>query len=67
MEKEQAIKHILTLANAYKSILHWQITARVALGSLYLDARISDETRNEISKLIESQQLLAFDYLVKAR
>lgn len=64
MTRNQALFHILILCQAYKSILHWQVTARVALGSLYLDNRITSEIREFISKEIETQRLYDHDHLL---
>jgi hypothetical protein len=64
LTKLEAIKHILQLCEAYKTYMHWQVTARIALGSLYLDERITEEDRDLISEDIGHNKLYDYDYLL---
>ena len=66
MKRELAIKHILEICKTYQYYIHWQISARITLASLYHDARISPALRLEISSLIENQKLMDYDYLLSS-
>ncbi len=65
MKKEAAIRHILEICETYKGYIHWQITARVVLASLYHDARIIKKFRDEISEEISQGTLYNHDHLLR--
>jgi hypothetical protein len=65
MKRETAIIHLLKLAYSFQNFVHWQVTCRIALGSLYLDARISDITRNQISDMIANRDILGYATIAK--
>lgn len=65
MTTEEAAIHILTLVRSYKNILHWQVTSRIALGSLYLDGRVLNDVRDEIDGMISSSSLLKLESLLE--
>lgn len=67
MKAEEVIVHLLQLCEAYKTILHWQITARVALGSLFLDGRCTLQVREAVSQIIANGRLYDFDNLLKKK
>lgn len=64
MNFDQAVAHILRVCEAGKTVVHWQVAARICLASLYLDARISAAVREEISGFIRYGTLYQFDYLL---
>jgi hypothetical protein len=66
MGKDEAINHIYQLTEYHKHTLHWQITARVALSSLYADDRMDDPTYEFIDNCIANSTFVEEYWRMKA-
>jgi len=64
--RDEAILHILACNRNLKHLLHWQMTSRAVLVSLYLQDNITDEIYDFIDQIIADGVLINLDWKLDA-
>jgi len=64
MNRTQALRHLFHVMKRTEGMVHWQVSTRITLISLYLDGRVTTKLRDELDGLISSGQFLNEDHVI---